>query len=219
MNETAVLETIVPVSHDLGAFKVHRTCRRASGRWSARSSSSMSSAGAAPCRPGHGRPPASAHQPRHRDLSVRRRHRASRQHRLAPVIQPGAINLMTAGKGIVHSERCPPSCARRPEPLRHADLARPAGRARGDRPGVRMSQRRLPLIEDGGARARVMMGTLWGDTRADALPFADHLRRYRARRRRARCRSRPKPTSARSCWSAAKRSWMAMRSTSSRSMS
>ena len=48
------------------------------------------------------------------------------------VIEPGAINLMTAGSGIVHSERSPQSvCGRRAEPLRNADLARASRRSGG----------------------------------------------------------------------------------------
>jgi redox-sensitive bicupin YhaK (pirin superfamily) len=46
-------------------------------------------------------------------------------------IRPGQVNLMTAGRGIVHSERSP--------------------------------QAELPLIEAGGASARVIMGELWGE--------------------------------------------------------
>ena len=58
-------------------------------------------------------------------------------------IEPGAVNLMTAGHGIVHSERSPAAeRAAGPELSRHPDLARAARGGRGDRPGVRACRRR-----------------------------------------------------------------------------
>ena len=64
------------------------------------------------------------------------------------VIEPGAINLMTAGSGIVHSERSPQALRPDgPEPLRHADLAR-ASRRR-----ARRSTRRSTMSPADGAAA------------------------------------------------------------------
>ena len=49
-------------------------------------------------------------------------------------IRPGDVNWMTAGRGIVHSERTPPRAARRRHRRpRHPDLGRAAARARGGR--------------------------------------------------------------------------------------
>jgi hypothetical protein len=84
------------------------------------------------------------------------------------VIEPGAINLMTAGSGIVHSERSPR--ALRPDgPSLYGMqtwLALPDGREEIAPAFDHVSTDALPLIEDGGASARVLMGTLWGATAA-----------------------------------------------------
>lgn len=77
-------------------------------------------------------------------------------------IRPGTVNLMTAGSGIVHSERSPAgeraagaamygmqTWLALPEAL---EETAPAFEAVAD----------LPLIEDGGTHARVIMGELWG---------------------------------------------------------
>ena len=58
-------------------------------------------------------------------------------------IQPGAMNLMTAGRGIAHSERTPGRAApRRPEDAGPAELDRAAGRLRGNRAVVSALRRR-----------------------------------------------------------------------------
>ena len=77
-------------------------------------------------------------------------------------IRPGQVNLMTAGRGIVHSERSPQAerdvgaklygmqtWLALPDRLEEID---PAFEARTD----------LPVVEDAGARATVIMGELWG---------------------------------------------------------
>jgi redox-sensitive bicupin YhaK (pirin superfamily) len=84
------------------------------------------------------------------------------------VIEPGAINLMTAGSGIVHSERSPQ--ALRPEgPALYGMqtwLALPDGREEVDPAFDHIEADALPLIEQENASARVLMGTLWGVTAA-----------------------------------------------------
>jgi redox-sensitive bicupin YhaK (pirin superfamily) len=80
------------------------------------------------------------------------------------VIEPGAINLMTAGRGIVHSERSPQE-ARAEGPSLYGMqtwLALPDGREEVDPAFDHISEAGLPLVEDGGASARVLMGRLWG---------------------------------------------------------
>jgi redox-sensitive bicupin YhaK (pirin superfamily) len=79
-------------------------------------------------------------------------------------IRPGQVNLMTAGRGIVHSERSPPD--ERASGVRlygmQTWLALPDGRE--EIAPAFEAQTDLPLIEDGGTSARVIMGTLWGRT-------------------------------------------------------
>lgn len=79
-------------------------------------------------------------------------------------IRPGQVNLMTAGTGIVHSERSP--AEERPGGPRlygmQTWLALPDGRE--EIPPAFESHADLPLVEGGGAAARVIMGTLWGKT-------------------------------------------------------
>jgi redox-sensitive bicupin YhaK (pirin superfamily) len=79
-------------------------------------------------------------------------------------IRPGQVNLMTAGRGIVHSERSPLS--ERPGGPRlygmQTWLALPDGREEID-PAFE-AQTSLPLIEDTCVLARVVMGSLWGAT-------------------------------------------------------
>lgn len=77
-------------------------------------------------------------------------------------IRPGQVNLMTAGSGIVHSERSPQS-ERAAGPSLYGMqtwLALPDGREEIE-PAFE-AQTDLPLIEAGGASARVIMGELWG---------------------------------------------------------
>jgi redox-sensitive bicupin YhaK (pirin superfamily) len=79
-------------------------------------------------------------------------------------IRPGQVNLMTAGRGIVHSERGPeaePAAGPRLYGMQ-TWLALPDGREEID-PAFEQ-QTDLPLIEDNGTAARVIMGTLWGMT-------------------------------------------------------
>ena len=84
------------------------------------------------------------------------------------VIEPGAVNLMTAGRGIVHSERSPQ--ALRPDgPSLYGMqtwLALPDGGEEVEPAFDHVAGDGLPFVEDGGARARVLMGTLWGATAA-----------------------------------------------------
>ncbi|WP_295526056.1 pirin family protein [Novosphingobium sp. Chol11] len=77
-------------------------------------------------------------------------------------IRPGQVNLMTAGRGIVHSERGP-AAERAAGPRLYGMqtwLALPDGREEIDPAFEQHAD--LPLIEDGGVSARVIMGTLWG---------------------------------------------------------
>lgn len=77
-------------------------------------------------------------------------------------IRPGQVNLMTAGSGIVHSERSPQS-ERDTGPKMYGMqtwLALPDGKEEIDPAFEAVTD--LPVIEDQCAKAIVIMGTLWG---------------------------------------------------------
>lgn len=79
-------------------------------------------------------------------------------------IRPGQVNLMTAGSGIVHSERSPPS--ERPGGPKlygmQTWLALPDGQE--EIAPAFEAQTELPLVEDTCVRAQIIMGSLWGKT-------------------------------------------------------
>lgn len=77
-------------------------------------------------------------------------------------IRPGQVNLMTAGKGIVHSERGLPAERDQAKAMfgMQTWLALPDGLE--DIAPAFESLSELPLVEDSCASARVIMGTLWG---------------------------------------------------------
>ncbi len=81
-------------------------------------------------------------------------------------IRPGEVNLMTAGKGIVHSERSPLDIRDVPKPMfgMQTWLALPDGKEEIDAAFENVAAADLPIIEDSGAKARVIMGGLWGQT-------------------------------------------------------
>ncbi len=89
-------------------------------------------------------------------------------------IRPGTVNLMTAGSGIVHSERSPQS--ERDEGAKmygmQTWLALPDGREEIDPAFEAVSD--LPMIEDQCAKAIVIMGELWGK-RAATTTYADTI--------------------------------------------
>ncbi|WP_370189170.1 pirin family protein [Qipengyuania sp.] len=89
-------------------------------------------------------------------------------------IRPGQVNLMTAGRGIVHSERSPESERITGPKLfgMQTWLALPDGREEIDPAFEAVSD--LPIIEDGRARAIVIMGELWGE-RATTTTYADTI--------------------------------------------
>lgn len=89
-------------------------------------------------------------------------------------IRPGQVNLMTAGKGIVHSERSPEAERRNGPKLfgMQTWLALPDGREEIDPAFEAVTD--LPIIEDGRARAIVIMGELWGE-RAPTTTYADTI--------------------------------------------
>ena len=167
--ESSVLHTIMPVTHDLGDFKVNRTLP-GKQRTMVGPFIFLDEFGPARLPAGQGmdvRP-----HPHINLATVTYLFEGAIEHRDSigshAVIEPGAINLMTAGSGIVHSERSP-------EVLRPAGpslygmqtwLALPDGKEEIDPAFDHVEAGALPVVEDGGASARVLMGTLWGATAA-----------------------------------------------------
>jgi len=89
-------------------------------------------------------------------------------------IHPGTVNLMTAGSGIVHSERSP-QAERDAGPAMYGMqtwLALPDGRE--DIAPAFEAVSDLPLVEDTCAKARVIMGELWG-RRAPTTCYAETI--------------------------------------------
>ncbi len=78
-------------------------------------------------------------------------------------IRPGTVNLMTAGSGIVHSERSPQAEREKGPALYGMQtwLALPDGKEEIDPAFEAVSD--LPWIDGDGARAQIIMGELWGE--------------------------------------------------------
>jgi len=167
--ETPFEQVITPVTHDLGDFKVNRTLP-SRPRTMVGPFIFVDEFGPARLPAGRGmdvRP-----HPHINLATVTYLFEGAIEHRDSigshAVIEPGAINLMTAGSGIVHSERSPDE-ARAEGPSMYGMqtwLALPDGREEIDPAFDHVPADGLPLIDSGGARARVLMGTLWGATAA-----------------------------------------------------
>ena len=167
--ESLIEQVITPVTHDLGAFKVRRALP-ARERTMVGPFIFVDEFGPARLEPGEGmdvRP-----HPHINLATVTYLFEGAIEHRDSigsrKVIEPGAVNLMTAGTGIVHSERSPDQ--RRAEgPSFYGMqtwLALPDGGEEVDPGFDHVPAAGLPLVEDGAARARVLMGSLWGATAA-----------------------------------------------------
>jgi redox-sensitive bicupin YhaK (pirin superfamily) len=167
--ETALEMTITPVTHDLGDFKVHRTLPSRE-RTMVGPFIFVDEFGPARLPAGQGmdvRP-----HPHINLATVTYLFEGAIEHRDSigshQVIEPGAINLMTAGSGIVHSERSP-QAIRAEGPILYGMqtwLALPDEREEVDPAFDHVPGDGLPFVEDGAARARVLMGSLWGVTAA-----------------------------------------------------
>ncbi len=89
-------------------------------------------------------------------------------------IHPGTVNLMTAGRGIVHSERSPESERANGPKLYGMQtwLALPDGQEEIDPAFEAVSD--LPVVEDQCVKAQVIMGELWGK-RAATTTYAETI--------------------------------------------
>jgi redox-sensitive bicupin YhaK (pirin superfamily) len=165
MLDSFVEQTITPVTHDLGGFKVHRTLP-AKARTMVGPFLFFDQMGPAVLPTGQGidvRPHPHINLATvtylfdgaidHRDsLGTRQR------------IEPGAVNLMTAGHGIVHSERSPGDERAHGPALSGIQtwLALPERDEERDPAFEHVGAAALPVLEADGVRARVIMGRLWG---------------------------------------------------------
>lgn len=87
-------------------------------------------------------------------------------------IRPGELNWMTAGRGIVHSERTPPELRQAPISLSgiQAWVALPADQEETEPDFSHHGAAALPVIEDGGVSLRLIVGSLFGASSPVAAP-------------------------------------------------
>jgi len=162
-----VLQTLEPATHDLGGFKVYRTLPHRE-RTMVGPFLFFDQMGPAHLPPGNG---VDVRPHPHIGLStVTYLFEGAFQHRdsLGSDIRitPGAVNLMTAGAGIVHSERSPDDVRIDGPRLDGIQtwLALPDGQE-GRAPAFEhVAADKMPVVEAHGATARVIMGSLWGAT-------------------------------------------------------
>ena len=167
--EDAIMQVVTPVTHDLGAFKVNRTLP-ARERTMVGPFIFVDEFGPARLPAGQGmdvRP-----HPHINLATVTYLFEGAIEHRDSigshQVIEPGAVNLMTAGTGIVHSERSPQALRLDGPSLYGMQtwLALPDRQEEIAPAFDHVPSSGLPLIEDRGVSARVLVGTLWGATAA-----------------------------------------------------
>lgn len=161
------MDVITPISHDLGAFEVRRTLP-SKGRTMVGPFIFVDQFGPAHFDIGKGmdvRP-----HPHINLATVTYLFEGAIDHRdslgTLATIRPGALNLMTAGSGIVHSERTPQPERATGSPISGMQtwLALPDGKEEIDPAFEHIAKDDLPLIENDGVSARVIMGSLWGVT-------------------------------------------------------
>lgn len=94
----------------------------------------------------------------------------------AQEIIPGEVNWMTAGSGIVHSERSPEDQQGQPKSLFGLQIwmALPAEHEETDPAFQHVAADQLPAVEDGGLKAKVIAGQAWG-CRSPVNVFSDTL--------------------------------------------
>jgi redox-sensitive bicupin YhaK (pirin superfamily) len=162
-----VLQTLEPATHDLGGFKVYRTLPHRD-RTMVGPFLFFDQMGPAHLPPGNG---VDVRPHPHIGLStVTYLFEGAFQHRdsLGSDIRitPGAVNLMTAGAGIVHSERSPDDVRVDGPRLDGIQtwLALPDGQEDRAPAFEHVADGKMPVIDAHGATARVVMGSLWGVT-------------------------------------------------------
>jgi redox-sensitive bicupin YhaK (pirin superfamily) len=81
------------------------------------------------------------------------------------LIQPGAVNWMTAGRGIAHSERTPAEVRRAEHKLFGIQswVALPASAEEAEPTFLHFSSDSLPTLSDNGVQIRVVAGNIFGE--------------------------------------------------------
>ena len=82
----------------------------------------------------------------------------------AVAIRPGEVNWMTAGRGIVHSERTPGSHRVDHEPIHGLQMwvALPAAKEEMDAGFAHHAVKEFPVVSEAGKNVRVVVGSLYG---------------------------------------------------------
>ena len=202
MADDLFLAALLPTTHDLGGFKVHRTLPHRE-RTTVGPFIFFDQMGPAQLPPGKGidvRP-----HPHINLATVTYLFAGAIEHRDSlgtfARIEPGAVNLMTAGSGIAHSRALARrrSARERARAFGHPDLARacPTAKEEMDPAFEHVARDDLPMVEGGGARARVVMGSFGAGPRRSPATARPSMPTSISRPA-ARCRSMPRRTSARS---------------------
>jgi redox-sensitive bicupin YhaK (pirin superfamily) len=174
MREDLVIQTIEPTTHDLGGFKVHRTLP-SRPRTMVGPFIFFDQMGPARLDVGTGidvRP-----HPHINLATVTYLYAGAIDHRDSlgtfATIEPGAVNLMTAGRGIVHSERSPSAEREKGPELSGIQtwIALPEAVEESDPAFEHVAAADLPVIEAQGATARGILGDL-GGARAPTTTYA-----------------------------------------------
>ncbi|RZF64076.1 pirin family protein [Sphingomonas populi] len=177
MTDDLIIQTLLPTTHDLGGFKVHRTLP-AKPRTMVGPFIFFDQMGPAHLAVGQGidvRP-----HPHINLATVTYLFGGAIEHRDSigseARIAPGAVNLMTAGHGIVHSERSPADERAGGPELSGIQtwLALPEKDEEMDPAFEHVAETALPVVGDGTVRARVIMGELWG-ARAPTTTYAQTI--------------------------------------------
>lgn len=164
MTDDIILQTLHPTTHDLGGFKVHRTLphreRTMVGPFiffDQMGPAKLAAGGGIDVRP----------HPHVNLATVTYLFAGAIDHRDSlgtyARIEPGAVNLMTAGRGISHSERSPAELRADGPELSGIQtwLALPSAKEEIDPAFEQVAKDALPVVGGSGASARVVMGTLW----------------------------------------------------------
>ncbi len=167
MSSDSILQTLAPVTHDLGGFKVHRTLPHKQ-RTMVGPFIFFDQMGPAHLGVGEG---IDVRPHPHINLStvtylfsgaIEHRDSLGSQQR----IEPGAVNLMTAGRGITHSERSPADERASGPHLSGIQTWLAMPKAKEEMPAAfeHTPSAEVPALDVDGVEVRLVMGEAWGAT-------------------------------------------------------